>query len=168
MHWFSGFEPDLIPAAMLAHRIMGIMAHWREYMGKKMGYRSWVTWLTFYSKSWQVVSTNSSVYRWRRAEFGPQAEDLEVELIAKECLFFLMLLAVPSNENPWNISVIRNLSITRFLASIIGIENTYTWKVMRRSPYIGFTVDLTTKKTRVFNRHQAHKEFRQSFIWSST
>ncbi|CAI7636614.1 unnamed protein product [Penicillium glandicola] len=27
-----GFEPDIIPAAMLAHRIMGIMAHWREYM----------------------------------------------------------------------------------------------------------------------------------------
>ncbi|CAG8250357.1 unnamed protein product [Penicillium nalgiovense] len=27
-----GFEPDMIPAAMLAHRIMGIMAHWREYM----------------------------------------------------------------------------------------------------------------------------------------
>ncbi|OQE36827.1 hypothetical protein PENCOP_c011G03351 [Penicillium coprophilum] len=27
-----GLEPDLIPAAMLAHRIMGIMAHWREYM----------------------------------------------------------------------------------------------------------------------------------------
>ncbi|KAJ5521091.1 hypothetical protein N7463_001544 [Penicillium fimorum] len=27
-----GFEPDLIPAAMLTHRIMGIMAHWREYM----------------------------------------------------------------------------------------------------------------------------------------
>ncbi|KAJ5953048.1 uncharacterized protein N7479_011461 [Penicillium vulpinum] len=26
-----GFEPDIIPAAMLAHRIMGIMAHWREY-----------------------------------------------------------------------------------------------------------------------------------------
>jgi hypothetical protein len=30
----SGFEPDIIPGAMLAHRIMGIMAHWREYMGK--------------------------------------------------------------------------------------------------------------------------------------
>jgi hypothetical protein len=29
----SGFEPDIIPAAMLAHRIMGIMAHWREYTG---------------------------------------------------------------------------------------------------------------------------------------
>ncbi|KAI3293261.1 hypothetical protein DTO002I6_4912 [Penicillium roqueforti] len=27
-----GFEPDMIPAAMLAHRIIGIMAHWREYM----------------------------------------------------------------------------------------------------------------------------------------
>ncbi|KAJ5511378.1 Citrate synthase-like core [Penicillium expansum] len=27
-----GFEPDIIPAAMLAHRIMGIMAHWREHM----------------------------------------------------------------------------------------------------------------------------------------
>ncbi|CAG8163420.1 unnamed protein product [Penicillium salamii] len=26
-----GFEPDIIPAAMLVHRIMGIMAHWREY-----------------------------------------------------------------------------------------------------------------------------------------
>ncbi|KAJ5781322.1 hypothetical protein N7457_006482 [Penicillium paradoxum] len=26
-----GFEPDIIPAAMFAHRIMGIMAHWREY-----------------------------------------------------------------------------------------------------------------------------------------
>jgi citrate synthase len=25
----------MIPAAMLAHRIMGIMAHWREYMGKE-------------------------------------------------------------------------------------------------------------------------------------
>jgi citrate synthase len=30
----SGFEPEMIPAAMLAHRIMGIMAHWREYMGE--------------------------------------------------------------------------------------------------------------------------------------
>ena len=30
----SGFEPEIIPAAMLAHRIMGIMAHWREYMGE--------------------------------------------------------------------------------------------------------------------------------------
>ncbi|KAJ5125050.1 uncharacterized protein N7515_008875 [Penicillium bovifimosum] len=30
----SGFEPDIIPGAMLAHRIMGIMAHWREYTGK--------------------------------------------------------------------------------------------------------------------------------------
>ncbi|OJJ32489.1 hypothetical protein ASPWEDRAFT_118271 [Aspergillus wentii DTO 134E9] len=29
-----GFEPDIIPAAMLAQRIMGIMAHWREYMRK--------------------------------------------------------------------------------------------------------------------------------------
>jgi citrate synthase len=29
------FEPEMIPAAMLAHRIMGIMAHWREHMGKK-------------------------------------------------------------------------------------------------------------------------------------
>lgn len=28
-----GIEPDMIPAAMLSHRIMGIMAHWREYMG---------------------------------------------------------------------------------------------------------------------------------------
>ncbi|KAJ5463791.1 hypothetical protein N7475_008735 [Penicillium sp. IBT 31633x] len=27
-----GFEPEIIPAAMLAHRITGIMAHWREYM----------------------------------------------------------------------------------------------------------------------------------------
>ncbi|GES65011.1 citrate synthase [Aspergillus terreus] len=27
-----GFEPDMIPAAMLAQRIIGIMAHWREYM----------------------------------------------------------------------------------------------------------------------------------------
>lgn len=30
----SGFEPDMIAAAMLTHRIMGIMAHWREYMRK--------------------------------------------------------------------------------------------------------------------------------------
>ncbi|KAE8354200.1 citrate synthase [Aspergillus coremiiformis] len=27
-----GFDPDTIPAAMLAQRIIGIMAHWREYM----------------------------------------------------------------------------------------------------------------------------------------
>ncbi|KAL4958349.1 citrate synthase-like protein [Aspergillus filifer] len=27
-----GFELEMIPAAMLAQRIMGIMAHWREYM----------------------------------------------------------------------------------------------------------------------------------------
>ncbi|PLN83102.1 citrate synthase [Aspergillus taichungensis] len=27
-----GFEPEIIPAAMLAQRIMGVMAHWREYM----------------------------------------------------------------------------------------------------------------------------------------
>ncbi|PYH93967.1 citrate synthase [Aspergillus ellipticus CBS 707.79] len=27
-----GFEPAMIPAAMLAQRIMGILAHWREYM----------------------------------------------------------------------------------------------------------------------------------------
>ncbi|RHZ63777.1 uncharacterized protein CDV56_107771 [Aspergillus thermomutatus] len=27
-----GFEPDMIPAAMVAQRIMGVMAHWREYM----------------------------------------------------------------------------------------------------------------------------------------
>ncbi|KAJ5698835.1 hypothetical protein N7462_000840 [Penicillium macrosclerotiorum] len=26
-----GFEPDMIPGAMFTHRIMGIMAHWREY-----------------------------------------------------------------------------------------------------------------------------------------
>ncbi|CAG7927768.1 unnamed protein product [Penicillium olsonii] len=30
-----GFEPDIIPGAMLVHRIMGIMAHWREYIGMK-------------------------------------------------------------------------------------------------------------------------------------
>lgn len=28
----SEFEADFIPAAMLAQRIVGIMAHWREYM----------------------------------------------------------------------------------------------------------------------------------------
>lgn len=28
----SGIELEMIPAAMLAQRIMGIMAHWREYM----------------------------------------------------------------------------------------------------------------------------------------
>ncbi|KUM57547.1 hypothetical protein ACN42_g9626 [Penicillium freii] len=33
-----GFEPDMIPPAMLAHRIMGIMAHWREYTGKEIVY----------------------------------------------------------------------------------------------------------------------------------
>lgn len=27
----SGFEPEMIPSAMLAHRIIGIMAHFREY-----------------------------------------------------------------------------------------------------------------------------------------
>ncbi|KAE8333286.1 citrate synthase [Aspergillus sergii] len=27
-----GFDPDIIPAAMLTQRIIGIMAHWREYM----------------------------------------------------------------------------------------------------------------------------------------
>ncbi|OGM47738.1 citrate synthase [Aspergillus bombycis] len=27
-----GFDPDMIPAAMLTQRIIGIMAHWREYM----------------------------------------------------------------------------------------------------------------------------------------
>ncbi|OJJ69579.1 hypothetical protein ASPBRDRAFT_130876 [Aspergillus brasiliensis CBS 101740] len=27
-----GFDPEIIPAAMLSQRIMGIMAHWREYM----------------------------------------------------------------------------------------------------------------------------------------
>ncbi|KAF7122920.1 hypothetical protein CNMCM5793_001096 [Aspergillus hiratsukae] len=27
-----GFEPDMIPAAMMSQRIMGVMAHWREYM----------------------------------------------------------------------------------------------------------------------------------------
>lgn len=32
----SGFEPDIIPGAMLAQRIMGIMAHWREYMRKSI------------------------------------------------------------------------------------------------------------------------------------
>lgn len=30
-----GFEPDMIPAAMMAQRIMGVMAHWREYMLKR-------------------------------------------------------------------------------------------------------------------------------------
>ncbi|KAL4771551.1 citrate synthase [Aspergillus nidulans var. acristatus] len=30
-----GFEVEMIPAAMLAQRIMGIMAHWREYMPPK-------------------------------------------------------------------------------------------------------------------------------------
>lgn len=28
----SGFEADFVPAAMLAQRIVGIMAHWRGYM----------------------------------------------------------------------------------------------------------------------------------------
>ena len=32
----SGFEPDIIPAAMLVHRIVGIMAHWREYTGRSL------------------------------------------------------------------------------------------------------------------------------------
>lgn len=32
----SGFEPEIIPAAMLTHRIIGIMAHWREYMSKDL------------------------------------------------------------------------------------------------------------------------------------
>ncbi|KAE8344410.1 hypothetical protein BDV24DRAFT_171877 [Aspergillus arachidicola] len=27
-----GFDPDIIPAAMLTQRLIGIMAHWREYM----------------------------------------------------------------------------------------------------------------------------------------
>ncbi|KAE8399567.1 citrate synthase-like protein [Aspergillus pseudonomiae] len=27
-----GFDPDMIPAAMLTQRIIGLMAHWREYM----------------------------------------------------------------------------------------------------------------------------------------
>ena len=31
----SGFEPDIIPGAMLVHRIIGTMAHWREYTGMK-------------------------------------------------------------------------------------------------------------------------------------
>ncbi|KAM0096797.1 hypothetical protein ACP6JE_008701 [Aspergillus fumigatus] len=31
-----GFEPDMIPAAMMAQRIMGVMAHWREYMCKPL------------------------------------------------------------------------------------------------------------------------------------
>ncbi|KAJ5217964.1 uncharacterized protein N7498_000063 [Penicillium cinerascens] len=30
-----GIETEMIPAAMISHRIMGIMAHWREYMGKE-------------------------------------------------------------------------------------------------------------------------------------
>nr|ANF07286.1 citrate synthase-like protein [Paecilomyces fulvus] len=30
-----GFDPDFIPVAMLAQRIIGIMAHWREYMLKR-------------------------------------------------------------------------------------------------------------------------------------
>lgn len=30
-----GFEPEMIAAAMLSHRIMGIMAHWREYTGMR-------------------------------------------------------------------------------------------------------------------------------------
>lgn len=30
----SGIETEMIPAAMISHRIMGIMAHWREFMGK--------------------------------------------------------------------------------------------------------------------------------------
>ncbi|GFG09619.1 citrate synthase [Aspergillus udagawae] len=30
-----GFEPEMIPAAMMAQRIMGVMAHWREYMLKR-------------------------------------------------------------------------------------------------------------------------------------
>jgi citrate synthase len=30
-----GIETEMIPAAMLSHRIMGIMAHWREYMGMR-------------------------------------------------------------------------------------------------------------------------------------
>lgn len=43
----SGFEPDMIPAAMLAQRIIGIMAHWREYMrescGRSVRYREILT-----------------------------------------------------------------------------------------------------------------------------
>jgi hypothetical protein len=36
----SGFEPDIIPAAMLVHRIIGIMAHWREYTRKSIQLRA--------------------------------------------------------------------------------------------------------------------------------
>lgn len=35
-----GVEEELVPAAMLSHRIMGIMAHWREYMGVCLFHKS--------------------------------------------------------------------------------------------------------------------------------
>jgi citrate synthase len=31
-----GIETEMIPAAMITHRIMGILAHWREYMSKDL------------------------------------------------------------------------------------------------------------------------------------
>lgn len=48
----------MIPAAMLAHRIMGIMAHWREYMGKENIY----LWLNNLADGLSIV-THGKLFR---------------------------------------------------------------------------------------------------------
>lgn len=51
-----GIESEMIPAAMLSHRIMGIMAHWREYMGmyppKVTDPRYILSFVDYYSGTW--------------------------------------------------------------------------------------------------------------------
>jgi hypothetical protein len=54
----------MIPAAMLAHRIMGIMAHWREYMGMDLrGTRYSVDFYTDnFSDTRKAFSTDAYLY----------------------------------------------------------------------------------------------------------
>lgn len=34
--YYRGFEPDMVVAGNLAHRILGLMAHWREAMNEEL------------------------------------------------------------------------------------------------------------------------------------
>lgn len=67
----------MIPAAMLAHRIMGIMAHWREYMGKRAAASVSVTLLTAYSRTRQTLSTVASLHRADDCHHGRHGKDMK-------------------------------------------------------------------------------------------
>lgn len=68
----------MIPAAMLAHRIMGIMAHWREYMGKRAEASVSVTFInSLYSRTRQTLSTVAYLHGANDRHHGCHGQDMK-------------------------------------------------------------------------------------------